>query len=95
VWAVATPIQKLMLALTARIATSGDHSTSWSIQSANPAGSAAREGLKAQLDQLDSVVAAQETDAFRALLDSIRSYLGPELAQLVTLAEDAVGTTRT
>lgn len=94
VWAVATPIQKLMLALAARVATSGDHSTSWSIQSANPAASAARESLKAQIERVGSVAAAQEPEGFTAILDSIRSYLGPELAQLVALAKDAVGTTR-
>ncbi|MGB6452833.1 MAG: prephenate dehydrogenase/arogenate dehydrogenase family protein [Steroidobacteraceae bacterium] len=94
VWAVATPIQKLMLALAARVATSGDHSTSWSIQSANPAASAARESLKAQIERVESVVAVQQREGFTAILDAIRSYLGPELAQLVALAKDAVGTKR-
>ncbi len=93
-WAVATPIQKLMLALTARVATSGDHSTSWSIQSANPGASAARESLKAQIERVESVVAGQQTEGFTAILDAVRSYLGPELEQLVALAKDAVGTTK-
>jgi 4-amino-4-deoxyprephenate dehydrogenase len=94
VWAVATPIQRLMLALAARVATSGDHSTSWSIQSANPAASPARESLKAQMERVERVVAAQQSEGFTAILDSIRSYLGPELARLLALAKDAVGTTR-
>ncbi len=94
VWAVATPIQKLMLALTARVATSGDHSTAWSIQAANPGASAARERLQAQIERVQSVVSAQQMEGFTALLDSIRSYLGPELAQLVALAKDAVGATK-
>lgn len=86
---VATPIQKLMLALTARLV-SGEPETYWSIQSANPHAAAARERLISQLQALSATIARGDAGGFGTTLESIRRYLGAFEGDLQQLAASSV-----
>jgi len=88
-WSVATPVQKLMLALVARVV-SGEHETYWSIQTANPYAAQAREALALQLKSLSQAVAERDSDGFTTILDALRSYLTASEAELTKLAAECV-----
>jgi prephenate dehydrogenase len=86
---VATPVQKLMLALTARLV-SGGPEIYWPIQAANPYASRARDALAAQLQSLSEAVSDDSARRFGVTLGDIRAYLGPFEGDLRQLAEGCV-----
>ena len=88
-WRIATPIQKLMLALAARVV-NGEHDTYWSIQSANPAAGVARDELQAELGNLSAMISDARWPDFSAKLDSIRRYLAASGGTLESLAAKCV-----
>jgi prephenate dehydrogenase len=84
-WKIATPIQKIMLALTARVA-AGEHDTYWSIQTSNPHADAARDRLASELQLLSAIAGSDKKTDFFKKLDLIRQYLGSRDDSLEELA---------
>jgi 4-amino-4-deoxyprephenate dehydrogenase len=86
---VATPVQKLMLALTARLVSAAPE-TYWSIQAANPHASRVRDALASQLGSLTEAASDDDAQRFRMTLEAIRKYLGAFEGDLQQLAEGCV-----
>ena len=86
---VATPVQKLLLALAARVV-GGEFETYWSIQAANPYAARAREALSAQLQSLSGAISSDSAHAFGLTRESIRTFLGSFEQDLQQLAASCV-----
>jgi len=88
-WSIATPIQKIMMALTARIV-SREHDTYWTIQSANSSAAMTRDKLEAEIKSLSAIVLKSEWPEFTERLSSIERYFGNTGATLEELASRCV-----
>jgi 4-amino-4-deoxyprephenate dehydrogenase len=85
VWDIATPIQKIMLALAARIV-AGEPEIYWSIQSANPFAASARDKLEDELRQVSALVEEARRPEFAAKLESVQRFLSPSGSTLAEMA---------
>jgi prephenate dehydrogenase len=85
VWDIATPIQKIMLALAARIV-AGEHEVYWSIQSANPFAATARDKLEDELRQVSALVQDARRPEFAAKLEAVQQFLRPYGSTLEEMA---------
>jgi prephenate dehydrogenase len=89
VWNIATPIQKLMLALMTRIVDEG-HNTYWSIQLNNPYSAQTRQALSDHLAALSSIVDANQFERFLETMDSLNAYVQSVKPHLLAIASDSV-----
>ena len=78
--AVAPPPARTLIALASRILT-GRPEVYWDIQHANAVAAARRTELVSSVAHLDKAAASGDAAEFRATLDSIADWLGPQLAQ--------------
>lgn len=81
---LSTPPHRTLLAMNARIL-DADPDIFWKIQASNPESDHARKTLAHSLKELDSIVNAEDEEAFKESLNKIKRQIEPEFESLVNL----------
>jgi len=87
--ALATPVQRTLLALCARMV-SADPGLYWEIQTSNPFAAAARKDYLDQWDALSDTFERFDHETFERAFDGLAKYLEPDKASLSDLASNVV-----
>ena len=83
---IATPIQKIMLALATRVV-GGQRDTYWSIQTANPVAGIVRNELEEEIRAISDIAIKSNFDDFSLKLDAVQKFLSPSRQALEELAD--------
>jgi prephenate dehydrogenase len=93
IFSIATPIQRIMLALVLRVVTK-DEETYWSIQADNPCASTARENLLEQVQHVSTLMDNRDRTGFADMFQSIENSMMNGSDEFTQLAEELVEISR-